>query len=65
MWLVSYFVGSLRSLKHFKNEVESIKNDVECGLSFEDQSVVPQTGDVVVCFEYRKVKPQLDWNLDF
>jgi len=59
------FAGSLRSLKHFKNEVESVKNDVECGLSFDDQSVAPQTGDVVVCFEYRQMKPELDWNLEF
>ena len=58
------FVGSLHSLKHFKTEVESIKNDVECGLSFKDQTVAPQTGDVVVCFEYRKVKQELNWNLD-
>jgi len=58
-------VGSLLSLKHFKNEVESVKTDVECGLSFKDQSILPQTGDVVVCFEYRQVKPELSWNLDF
>jgi len=63
--LCCYFVGNLRSLKHFKTEVESIKTDVECGLSFEDQSIVPQTGDVVVCFEYRKVKPELNWKYDF
>jgi len=63
--VVFIFVGSLQSLKHFKNEVESIRTDVECGLSFKDQSVAPQAGDVVVCFEYRKVKPELTWNLDF
>jgi len=59
------FAGGLRSLKHFRNEVESIKNNVECGLSFEDQTVVPQAGDIIVCFEYRKVKPELNWNLEF
>lgn len=57
--------GQLMSLKHFKNEVESIKTDVECGLSFQDQTVVPQAGDTVVCFEHKDKKQELSWNLDF
>ena len=65
IYLRGCFAGSLQSLKHFKNEVESIRTDVECGLSFKDQSVAPQAGDVVVCFEYRKVQPELNWDLDF
>lgn len=57
--------GQLMSLKHFKNEVESIKTGVECGLSFQDQTVVPQAGDTVVCFEHKDKKQELSWNLDF
>jgi len=52
-------------LKHFKNEVDTIKTDVECGLSFQDQSVSPQPGDVVVCFEHKEKKQELSWDLDF
>lgn len=58
-------LGQLMSLKHFKNEVESIKTDVECGLSFQDQTVVPQAGDTIVCFEHKDKKQELSWNLDF
>jgi len=57
--------GELSSLKHFKNEVDSIKTDVECGLSFVDQSVSAQPGDVVVCFELKQKQQELDWVLDF
>ena len=53
------------SLKHFKNEVESIKNGVECGLSFTDQTVTPKPGDTVVCFEMKKQKQTLIWDLEF
>jgi translation initiation factor IF-2 len=57
--------GELVSLKHFKNEVESIKNGVECGLSFSDQTVIPQPGDTVVCFDMKKQKQTINWDLDF
>ena len=53
------------SLKHFKNEVGTIKNDTECGLSFTNQSVAPQPGDQIICFEKVGKKQKINWNLDF
>lgn len=57
--------GNLQSLKHHKNEVDSIKVDVECGLSFSDQRHQPQAGDQVVCYELISKKQTIQWDLDF
>ena len=59
------YEGPLSSLKHLKNEVESIKNDVECGLSFEDTDIVAQPQDTIVCFKYIEVKEAVNWDLNF
>ncbi|ESO07647.1 hypothetical protein HELRODRAFT_110518 [Helobdella robusta] len=57
--------GSLGSLKHFKNEVDSIKTDTECGLSFDDQQECPCAGDRIVCYDKVGKKQNIKWNLDF
>ena len=59
------FAGDLASLKHFKNEVETVKTDVECGMMFKDHSFIPQPGDTIVCYEIKEIQPELDWDLDF
>ncbi|CAG0923027.1 unnamed protein product, partial [Notodromas monacha] len=43
--------GAVTSIRHLKNEVESINKDTECGICFEDHSVRVQLGDVVECYE--------------
>jgi len=57
--------GLLRSMKHFKSEVDSVKMDVECGLILSDQSVGPLVGDTIVCFEYKDKQMDIDWDLQF
>ena len=54
-----------RSLKHVKNDVQSVKKNVEFGLAFENQSVVPMKGDMIVCYSVKKVKQAIEWNLGF
>ena len=61
---VSY-TGGLSSLKHFKNEVDSIKTDVECGICFDDKTITPQHGDRIICYECKEVAQQLEWDIDF
>lgn len=57
--------GELSSMRHLKNEVDSIKKDVECGLRLSDQTVEVMTGDTVICFEV-VMKPQTtDWDPGF
>ncbi|KAI0223177.1 Translation initiation factor IF-2, mitochondrial [Lamellibrachia satsuma] len=57
--------GGLSSLKHFKNEVDSIKTDVECGICFDDKTITPQHGDRIICYERKEVAQQLEWDIDF
>lgn len=57
--------GELSSMRHLKNEVDSIKKDVECGLRFSDPTIEVMTGDTIVCFEVI-MKPQTtDWDPGF
>ena len=62
---VSAFSGELHSLRHLKNEVESVKKDVECGLSFDDLTLTARAGDIIVCYEMKEEPQKLDWDLDF
>lgn len=58
-------LGQLSSMRHLKNEVDSIKKDVECGLQLEDKSIEPEAGDVVVCYTMKKEAEKVDWNPGF
>lgn len=51
-------------MKHLKNEVNSIKKDIECGLSF-DNKIEFQNGDLVVCYEIKKEQDKTSWNPGF
>lgn len=55
-------LGGLVSMKHLKNEVESIKKDVECGLQLNDKYVAPEEGDTIICYTLKREKPKIDWN---
>ncbi|KAL5008472.1 hypothetical protein ScPMuIL_014053 [Solemya velum] len=59
------YTGHLDSLKHHKNEVDTIKTDVECGLSLSDKRVEFQPGDTVVCFTVSEVEQDIDWEPTF
>lgn len=52
-------------MRHLKNEVESIKTNVECGLQLEDQSVEPKEGDTIICYKWNQEKQQIDWDPGF
>lgn len=55
----------MESMRHLKNEVESIKKDVECGLMFEDKTIMAQSGDIVVCYTTKMEKQTIDWDPGF
>jgi translation initiation factor IF-2 len=46
--------GSLKTLKHFKDEVREVKAGTECGMAFENYDNI-QAGDVIECFEMEEV----------
>lgn len=52
-------------MRHLKDEVESIKANVECGLQLAGQDIEPQVGDTIVCYTLKKEKQTIDWNPGF
>ncbi|KAL2712719.1 hypothetical protein V1478_017674 [Vespula squamosa] len=59
------YTGKLLSLRHLKNEVDSIKNGTECGLRLDDNSITFQPGDKIICFKPYKEKQSIEWNAGF
>ncbi|XP_067005150.1 translation initiation factor IF-2, mitochondrial [Anabrus simplex] len=59
------YEGHLKSMRHLKNDVDSIKKDVECGLQFMDSSVSVQAGDTVICYVLRSEPQETDWDPGF
>lgn len=56
--------GSLVALKHHKDDVQTVKVGMECGLSV-DSDVVFSPGDVIVCFEEQEVPQVTSWDPGF
>jgi len=52
-------------MKHLKQEVETIKNGIECGLCLKDPTIVPKEGDVIVCYHFVKVPQKSEWDPGF
>lgn len=59
------YSGSVSSLRHLKNEVETIKKDLECGIRLVDQDIRFQPGDVLQCYKIKKVPQRIDWDPGF
>ncbi|XP_059186268.1 translation initiation factor IF-2, mitochondrial [Centropristis striata] len=56
--------GSLAALKHHKDEVQTVKTGMDCGLSAVD-NVAFSAGDVIMCFEERDVPQVTSWDPGF
>lgn len=61
----SVFLGPLNSMRHLKNEVNTIDTDMECGLQLSDSNITFEKGDTLVCVERRIVTPKTDWDPGF
>lgn len=61
-WEVIYN-GKISSLRHFKDEVDSVKSGMECGvcLSTSTNQQELQPGDVIICYTHKKVPRKCDW----
>ena len=51
--------GSLKTLKHFKEEVKDIKEGSECGAGFENYNDL-KVGDFIECFEIKEIARTLE-----
>lgn len=57
-------VGSLTAMKHHKDDVQSVKTGMECGL-FLEEGVDFQVGDEIVCYEEAEVQQKISWDPGF
>jgi translation initiation factor IF-2 len=59
------FKDTLSTLKHLRDDVQSIKKGVECGLSFTNHDIKFQKGDQIVCYTVRQVGQEAKWDFGF
>lgn len=52
-------------MRHLKNEVDSIKNGVECGLRFQDFEAEVRPGDTIICYTIKQEPQKTDWDPGF
>ncbi|KAI8425424.1 hypothetical protein MSG28_007171 [Choristoneura fumiferana] len=57
--------GKLASMKHLKDEVTTIKRDMECGLRLESAEVEVQPGDTLVCYKLVDARDSTSWDPGF
>jgi translation initiation factor IF-2 len=62
---VVYDRETCKAMKHHKNDVNSIKRNVEFGLSFDNDDVRIQPGDRIKCYTVKMVKRPIEWDLGF
>ena len=53
------------SLKHIKTEINTVKKNVEFGISFKDPNIEVKSGDKIVCYDIKMIQSPIEWNLGF
>ncbi|XP_036396523.1 translation initiation factor IF-2, mitochondrial isoform X1 [Megalops cyprinoides] len=56
--------GHLTTLKHHKDDVQTVKTGMECGLSL-DRDVDFRPGDEIVCYEEAEKQQKISWDPGF
>ena len=51
--------GNLKTLKRFKEEVKEVRENYECGMSFESYNDI-KVGDVIECFEMQEITRKIN-----
>ena len=59
------FDGQMDSMRHLKNEVDTIKKDLECGLMLKEFKVEAKPGDTIVCYTVNKKPQETEWDPGF
>lgn len=57
--------GSLTTLKHLKDDVQTVKTGMECGLSLDNEELQYKPGDEIVCYSESEVKQKISWDPGF
>ncbi|XP_061721485.1 translation initiation factor IF-2, mitochondrial [Cydia pomonella] len=59
------YEGKLASMKHLKDEVNTIKRDMECGLRLDSVDVSVNPGDTLVCYKLVDASDRTGWDPGF
>ncbi|XP_047994179.1 translation initiation factor IF-2, mitochondrial [Leguminivora glycinivorella] len=59
------YEGKLASMKHLKDEVNTIKRDMECGLRLDSTDVTVNPGDTLVCYKLVDASDRTGWDPGF
>lgn len=59
------YEGKLASMKHLKDEVNTIKRDMECGLRLDSVDVSVSPGDTLVCYKLVDASDRTGWDPGF
>ena len=54
-----------KSLKHIKTNVNTVKRNVEFGISFENAHLKLEPGDKLICYDIKMIQLPIEWNLGF
>ncbi|XP_062573048.1 translation initiation factor IF-2, mitochondrial-like [Saccostrea cucullata] len=57
--------GKLDSLKHHKDEVDTVSTGMECGMLVKDSQFQFEEGDLVQCIDTKYVTKTVDWAPDY
>lgn len=57
-----WYLGSIKSLKHGKTDVQRVEKTGECGVTFKDFEAIAE-GDRIMCVHVEKYKDEVSWNL--
>jgi translation initiation factor IF-2 len=57
--------GKIFELRHLKNEVDSIKKDVECGIRLDKSDLQFEPGDVIQCYVLKDESQKCEWDPGF
>ncbi|XP_060841242.1 translation initiation factor IF-2, mitochondrial isoform X1 [Rhopalosiphum padi] len=57
--------GKLSSMRHLKDEVATIKTNMECGIRLEDTNIRLNPGDKIVCYTLREQQQKITWETGF
>lgn len=50
-------------MRHLKNEVDSIKKDIECGIKLADLGDIKiENGDTIICYQMNKKSVETEWD---
>ena len=72
--ILSFLIaGKLKSLKHFKTEMDTIGSGTDCGVLIDsetnllksDTNIQLEIGDTIQCIEIREEEQEIDWSPGF